>query len=407
MGGFKITYISSVCYPSTTARALQIIQMAAAFARQTGDTHLFVENLYESDSQIREQYNVLDAQFRIWSLFSKRWFSRIFKNEKLRIIFYNPAITGILKFHTRFRSNSERKRVIFVRSRLEILYWGILKPYFRWLRDWILVCEIHGLDLPEYDGRYDFNSSRAKRYVQALRNFDCVITLQDGLAKVIRDMTEGEVKPDVLRHGTSLKRLAASPLIRSKPEQILLGYIGTVDLLRGIDCIISALRFLPGWIRLRIIGRIKDGDIKQKPNWLSELLNDPDITSKVELCPPVPYKDVAVEIDTCDIVIQPAGLNLHASRYASPLKLFDYMARGKPIVAAGVPSHLELLKDNVNALIYKPGDPQDLARCIKELVEHPRQAEVLARNAWEQSINCTYDARVRRILTLVQRIGKR
>ena len=407
MSGYKVAYISSVIYPSTTARAVQIMHMVAAFARQTGDTHLFVEDLNESDKQVREQYNVVDAPFRIWSLFTKRWFLRIFRNEKLRIICYNPAITGILKFHKRFRCDSGRTRVIFVRSRLEILYWGTLSPYFWWLRDWILVCEIHGLDLLQINGSYDYTSARAKRYTRALQHFDCVLTLQDGLAEVIKDMTEGIVEPDVLRHGRSLKRLAEAPVISLKPGKIILGYIGTVDLLRGVDCIISALRFLPGWIRLRIIGRIKDGDIQKKPVWLLELLNDSDIASKVELVPPVPYKDVTSEIDACDIVIQPAGLNLHASRYASPLKLFDYMARGKPIVAACVSSHLELLKDIVNALIYKPGDPQDLARCVKELVEHPQQAQTIAQNAWEQCANYAYDVRAKRVLELIEQVKQR
>ena len=36
------------------------------------------------------------------------------------------------------------------------------------------------------------------------------------------------------------------------------------------------------------------------------------------------------------------------------------------------------------ARIYRPGDPEDLAACIMSLVEQPRQAEAIARVAWEQ-----------------------
>ena len=42
---YKIAYISRVIYPSPAAHALQTIQMASAFARQTGDADLFVRGL--------------------------------------------------------------------------------------------------------------------------------------------------------------------------------------------------------------------------------------------------------------------------------------------------------------------------------------------------------------------------
>jgi len=407
INNYKAAYIAPVIYPNPTAHALQTIQMAAAYAKQTTDAYLFVHDLTESENKIKEQYNVLESPFHILRLYTKQWSSRVFQKAKLRSICYNSAVAVILLLHPKWWRTSGEKRVIIVRSRLEILYWGLLRSYLWWLRDWILICEIHSLDLPLTNGVYDFTSSRAKKFIRALRNYNFVFSPMKGLAKAIHNMTGGEVEPVVLHHGTGLMRHATSPVVKLKPKAVLLGYIGTVDLLRGIDCILKALLFLPEWIQLRIIGRINKGDIQSKPAWLSELLNDADIVSKVELCSPVPYKDVATEIDACDIVIQPAGLNLHASRYASPLKLFDYMARGKPIVAAGVASHLEFLKDKVNARIYKPGDPQDLARCVKELIENPQQAQRLAQKAWEQSANYTYDARVRRIFALVERVEKR
>jgi len=404
MDKFKVAYISRSIYPDQAASALQMIQMAAAFSAQTGDTHFFVHDFTTSKKQILAQYNIVDAPLRIWRLCLKRWPSKIIQNGKLRSFFYNSAIAGILILNPKWKSTSQLKCVLVVRSRLEIFYWGLLRRYFLWLRNWIFVCEIHNLDLPQSSGHYDYNSSRAKRFARALSNYDLVLTSMEGLAKAIREMTSGQVEPEVIPHGTGLERLIASPVIKLKPKNILLGYIGTVDLLRGIDCILSAIRFLPVWIHLRIIGRIHKGDIQNKPGWLSELLDDPEITNRVELCTPVPYKDVAAEIDACDIVIQPAGKNIHASRYAAPLKLLDYMACGKPIVAAGVPSHLELLREKKNALIYKPGDPQDLARCVMELVKVPQLAQKIANNAWEQSVDYTYDARARRILGLVERV---
>ena len=404
MNKFKVAYISRNIYPDSVASALQTIQMAAAFSVQTGDTHFFVHDLNESEKQIREQYNIVEAPLQIWRLYLKRWPSLLVKNAKLRSFCFNSIIAGILFLHPGWRNTPGKKRILFVRSRLEILYWGKLRTYLRSLSNWIFVCELHGLDMPLINEHYDYTSSRAKTLADAFRNFDFVFTPMDRLTEAIREMTLGEVRPKVLPHGTGLKRLPAPPIIRLQPKNVLIGYIGTVDLLRGIECILSAMRFLPEWIHLRIIGRIHKGDIQNKPGWLTDLLDDPDIASQVELLSPVPYKNVTKEIDACDIVIQPAGKNIHASRFAAPLKLFDYMVRGKPIVAAGGSSHLEMLKDKVNARIYKPGDPQDLARCVMELIEHPHQTQAIANYAWEQSANYTYNVRARQVLALIEKL---
>ena len=187
----------------------------------------------------------------------------------------------------------------------------------------------------------------------------------------------------------------------------MLGYIGTVDRKRGVDQLIAALRYLPEWVNMRVVGRIKANGDAICPPWLSELLDDPAIAKKIAFYPPVPYAEVAALIDDCDIVLQPAGLSVQTSRHAAPLKLFDYMARGKPIVAARVPSHMELLQDRGNARLYVPDDPEDLAECIMSLVEHPRQAASIARKAWENSADNTYDARAARILELADEVWER
>ena len=72
---------------------------------------------------------------------------------------------------------------------------------------------------------------------------------------------------------------------------------------------------------------------------------EPVLTSRIQVEPPVSYADVTAEIDSLDIALAPAGDTAHSNRYRSPLKLFDYMARGKPIVASDVSCHREVLQD--------------------------------------------------------------
>jgi len=165
--------------------------------------------------------------------------------------------------------------------------------------------------------------------------------------------------------------------------------------------LLKAMHLLPDRFCLRLVGRIaQDSDLPQIPTWLSELVNDPAIAGRVQLVPPVPVDQVAGEIDRCDILCQPASSHILTQRYASPLKTFDYMVRGKPILAADVPCHRELLQDGVNAVLYPYAEAEQLAARIISLAEQPRLAAAIAQKAWEQSIDNTYDSRARRILEL-------
>ena len=400
--GHKIAYISRVTYPSLTAHALQIMQMAAAFARQTGDAHLFVRDLVGSEEQIRQQYGINEAPLRIWSMHLNRVPPRLRRYYR-RANRYNFAIAVILGLHPAWWGASDQRKVLFVRSQKETLYWGLMRPYLRWLQNWTFICELHDLRrlLRDAEGAaYDYDSPRARKTVHALQNYDLLLAVTDGLVEDLQVLTHGSIQPIVVPLCTGLQRLDRQPRIGWSPEQVVLGYMGTVDLPHGIDDLFRAVRFLPGNCVLRIVGRVH----KHAKAYVDQWMQDPSVSGRVELKQHVNYSEMVTEIDACDIVLAPAGDTIHSKKYRSPLKLFDYMARGKPIVAAGVPCHLELLQDGVNARIYQPGNPEDLAACIMSLVEQPRQAEVIARRAWEQAAEYTYDARAQRVLELVDEV---
>ena len=401
--GHRIAYISRVIYPSLTANALQTIQMAAAFARHTGDTHLFVHDLIDSEERIRQQYAVGASPLQIWSLHAKRWPSRVYGNCNARFMIYNSLIAAILGLHPIWRHASERRKVLFVRSQREFLYWGLARRYLWWLRDWMFVYEAHDLQVPLRDGEpiaYDYDSPRTSRTVRALQNYDLVLAVTEGLAEDIRALTQGSVEPRVVPLCTGLHRLSNPPGVNLSPDRVVLGYIGTVDSAHGVDDLFQAARLLPKNYVLRIVGRVRP----HARAWLDRRMEDSSLSSRVELRPWINYSEVVTEIDACDIMLAPAGDTLHSNRYRSPLKLFDYMARGKPIVAAGVSCHLELLQDGANACIYQPGDPQDLAACIVSLVEKPATAQRIAHTAWEQVARYTYDARAQQVLDLIEQL---
>lgn len=411
---YKVAYISPINYPNPSATALATMHMAAAFAKETNDGNLFVGHVTGPEARIRYEYNIADSPVRFWSLHSKCWLGPINRLAKpsawTRAKIYNSAIAAILTLNPAWRQPKEQRRICFIRTPMEAMYWGLFRSYFAHLRDWVFVFEMHDMVITTNDDGTRSSLRQNMRVQKAVLSFDLVTTVADGIAQDMESFSSGVVRPVVVPQATTISPLPTPPTVdmNRREGRITLGYVGTIDQMRGVDDLLRSLRFLPDHFRLRLVGRFRHGQPGEAPpRWFTSLLSDPAIGHKVDLVSHVPLSDAADQIDAADIVIQPAGLNDMYSRYAAPLKLLNYMARGKPIVAACVPSHLAYLQDGVNSRMYRAGDPEDLAACVMSIVEQPRLADQISNAAWKQSANHTYSSRARHVLRLVEEVYER
>ena len=89
-----------------------------------------------------------------------------------------------------------------------------------------------------------------------------------------------------------------------------------------------------------------------------------------------------------------------ARLFTSPLKLFDYMAAGVPIVASDLPSLREVLRDGENALLANAGDADAFAAAVRRLLADRSLADRLGRQARIDVQQYSWDARARTLLTI-------
>jgi glycosyltransferase involved in cell wall biosynthesis len=90
----------------------------------------------------------------------------------------------------------------------------------------------------------------------------------------------------------------------------------------------------------------------------------------------------------------------------SPLKIFEYMLSGSPIVAPNAPGVEEVLKDGVNALLFDPHDPADAAEKVTLLLKDKELGRILATNARNAALSkYTYKVRARTLLELLNNIS--
>jgi glycosyltransferase involved in cell wall biosynthesis len=86
------------------------------------------------------------------------------------------------------------------------------------------------------------------------------------------------------------------------------------------------------------------------------------------------------------------------------LKLFEYMASGRPIVASDLPSIREVLTDDHNALLVEPGNPQALTAAIRRLKADPGLGERLTRQALDDVRQYTWERRAAKLESLFTQV---
>jgi glycosyltransferase involved in cell wall biosynthesis len=90
--------------------------------------------------------------------------------------------------------------------------------------------------------------------------------------------------------------------------------------------------------------------------------------SRMVLVEAVPHIDIPAYLAACDILVSPHVNMADGSRFfGSPVKLFEYMAMGKAIVASEIEQLAHVLQNDVNALLVPPGDVPEIASAILRL----------------------------------------
>lgn len=120
----------------------------------------------------------------------------------------------------------------------------------------------------------------------------------------------------------------------------------------------------------------------------------------VYLVPFIPHKEVLIHLKSADVLVLPNTAKEERSLlYTTPLKLFEYMASGVPIVASRISSFASYLKDGENAILFDPDDSEDLAYRIHEVISDTNCGINYADAARQTAENHTWMKRAESILS--------
>lgn len=252
-----------------------------------------------------------------------------------------------------------------------------------------VVCEVHDADMTEVWlrrlGRADalVVISKALRNHLIERGLDAnrILVAPDGVEFGPYERLEGESREEIRRR------------LGLPTDRRLVGFTGSLEANRGAAVLVGAAERLDADVQLVVIGG-RNGERSR----LEALARERGAESKVIFVGHQPHGRIPMYQAAMDVLLMAYGPDLQTRQWCSPLKMFEYMASGRPIVTSDLPALREVLRHEENALYTPAGDGEAIARAVERLLSDGKLAGELARRAQDDVRAYSWDERARRIL---------
>jgi glycosyltransferase involved in cell wall biosynthesis len=357
----KLLYATSIDIPSTRANRLQTMSMADAFHRVLGDNFLLGLRErkvgYLTDIPLTEIGKYTRSYALAWAylrLAKERGFDRIYCREE-KLLFF-------MVLYNQF----------FFRLPLTFCY------------------EVHHLiHLQSWWHRY------------ILRHLTRVVSVTAGMKEVLVasgfPTEETLVSPDAVNidmFDIAIEKDEARRALGLPTDTHIILYTGTIhEPWKGVGVLYDAMSRL-GEDYLGVI-------VGGKPHYVEYFNSLYPPVANMRLVGHRSHDEIPLYLKAADVLVLPNSGKEEISRIAtSPMKLFEYMAAGRPIVASDLPSIREILNEH-NALLVAPDDAEALAAGIRSIVEDGETSTILATQARRDVSVYTWENRAEKILSFV------
>lgn len=215
-----------------------------------------------------------------------------------------------------------------------------------------------------------------------VRFADAVITVNESLQKHYEQIGKGASViynfPDLKNFNPDKKN---DRLEKKYAQNKIVIYEGGVSRKRGLDKFILALpkvRKVVLNVEFLVVGKLFDTSDFEK--WIEDYLKKQKLQETFEMIGWKPHEEVVNYINISDvgiILFQPTHYN---NLIGLPIKLFEYMACGLPVVASNFPEISMVVKEADCGILVDPTDVDEIADAIVYLLEHPEEAMMMGEN---------------------------
>ncbi len=380
----KLVYLADIRFPMERANGIQTIETCHALTRGGVEVELVVRR---SDRRSDEECLA---------------FFGLAPHSKLRLRRLGlPGRLGFLAAATPILLGTTRDDVIFTRDL-------VLADLAMKLVDAPLVYEAHTVAAVFAEERarmYEGAEPPSKRKLARLdarearvcRGAAGVVAITSALLESLETRHGPIGCSRVIRDGCRASETPLPPLQGGRPQVY---YIGQLYPWKGVDVLIRAMTRVEGAELVVVGGLPPEPDLER----VRALASDLSLGERVQFTGFLPPPELEAERRKASVFVIP-NLDSKTSRlYTSPLKLFEAMATGRPIVTSDLPSIREVLTHEENALLVPSGEPEALAAAIERLLGDAALSERLAARAIEQVRDYSWESRAAAIEGLVREI---
>jgi glycosyltransferase involved in cell wall biosynthesis len=233
--------------------------------------------------------------------------------------------------------------------------------------------------------------AQAERWM--LSRADAVFAVSGPLRDYVVSLGVEPQRIHVLPNGvdqTLFKPGPADPTIRARwglTGGPVLGFVGGLRRWHGVEVLAPLLDRICEHHRDAQMLIVGDGPLRGA---LEQDLREHDLTRRVLFTGALPHEEIAGLIRQFDVALAPYSKPEHVF-YFSPLKIFEYMACGVPVVAAALGQNAELVRNCETGLLYTPGDIHSLTSACEKLLAdvdlrqrlgHAAAQEIHGRYTW-------------------------
>ena len=384
----RILYLADIRFPLERANGIQSTETCHALARRSHAVHMVVRP--DTDSPPRDPYAFYGLP-RLASL----------TIERAPVSGPAPAKRlGYLAFALGRAIGRDRPDIVFTRDLGVAAFLAGLPELIRPP----VVYESHGyapdvaLALPSLVATAVAPSARklrrlAKREAAVWQRADGFVTLTRALADDMAARFGTRPRVAVVPDGVRIDQV---PSVAAPSGRPIVAYAGHLYAWKGVDILLEALAALPDVDGLIVGGHEREPDLARTKALAQQL----GVAARVTFTGLVEPPQVRAWLARANVLVLPNPASAISSRFTSPLKLFEYMAAQRPIVASDLPALREVLSPDENAVLVTPGSAPALAAGIRRVLDDPALATRVASRALDTVTDFSWNRRAERLEAL-------
>jgi glycosyltransferase involved in cell wall biosynthesis len=378
----RVVYFTMLKLPTKMANSVHIMKMCQALQREGLEVTL-IANFKGKEEDVFAYYGIKD-KFKIKSLMM----------PSIRVLGWVICIFAAIRYLYK-----EKPELIYVRDHFSSVLFNILNIP--------IIYEFHEDPNDLFKIRKYFHHKSLIR-----KNVKLIVLISHNLKRITlkkygkfinnKKLIVAHDGADILSEGFKNDKAILREQLGLPQDKYLIGYTGSFFKGRGIDVIVEIAECLKDY------QFVLAGGYKKELIFLQKTIKNRGIKN-IKLLGYIPHSLISFYISAFDILLMPYQYKVTVehnkrdiSEVISPLKMFEYMASGNPIISSNLPVIREVLQDRENALIVTPDKVNEWCSAIELLNNDPKLAEKISKKAKKDVAKYSWEKRANGILSYIE-----